>query len=51
MTRIAIVAPSARLRASLAAALRASPEFEVVRVTASDADVPSSVEVILVDPQ
>jgi DNA-binding NarL/FixJ family response regulator len=48
MTRIAIVAPSARLRASLAAALRASPEFEVVGVTASDADVPSSVEVILV---
>ena len=48
MTRIAIVAPSARLRASLAAALRASPEFEVVGVTASDADVSSSVEVILV---
>jgi DNA-binding NarL/FixJ family response regulator len=48
MTRIAIVAPSARLRASLAAALRASPEFEVVGVTASDADVPSSVDVILV---
>src|SRR6202162_1806765 len=48
MTRIAIVAPSARLRASLAAALRASPEFEVVGGTASDADVPSSVEVILV---
>ena len=48
MTRIAIVAPSARLRASLAAALRASPEFEVVGVTASDANVPSSVEVVLV---
>jgi DNA-binding NarL/FixJ family response regulator len=48
MTRIAIVAPSARLRASLAAALRASPEFEVVGVTASDANVPSSVDVILV---
>ena len=48
MTRIAIVAPSARLRASLAAALRASPEFEVVGVAASDADVQSSVDVILV---
>ena len=48
MTRITIVAPSARLRASLAAALRASPEFEVVGVTASDANVPSSVDVILV---
>lgn len=48
MTRIAIVASSARLRASLAAALRASPEFEVVGVTASDANVPSSVDVILV---
>jgi DNA-binding NarL/FixJ family response regulator len=48
MTRIAIVAPSARLRASLAAALRASPDFEVVGVTASDANVPSSVEVVLV---
>src|ERR1700693_5622951 len=47
MTRIAIVAPSARLRASLAAALRASPEFEVVGVTASDTNVPSSVDVIL----
>ena len=48
MTRIAIVASSARLRASLAAALRASPEFEVIGATASDANVPSSAEVILV---
>lgn len=48
MTRIAIVASSARLRASLAAALRASPEFEIVGVTASDANVPSSVDVVLV---
>jgi two-component system nitrate/nitrite response regulator NarL len=48
MTRIAIVASSARLRASLAAALRASPEFEVVGATASDANVPSSANVILV---
>jgi len=48
MTRIAIVAPSARLRASLAAALRASPEFEVIGVTASDTNVASPVDVILV---
>lgn len=48
MTRIAIVAPSARLRASLAAALRASPEFEVVGVAASDSNVPTSVDVVLV---
>ncbi|MDP9201270.1 MAG: response regulator transcription factor [Gemmatimonadota bacterium] len=48
MTRIAIVAPSARLRASLATALRASPEFEVVGVTASDSNVPPSADVILV---
>jgi DNA-binding CsgD family transcriptional regulator len=48
MTRIAIVAPSARLRASLAAALRASPEFEVVGVAASDSNVPTAVDVVLV---
>lgn len=48
MTRIAIVAPSARLRASLAAALRASAEFEVVGVAASDSNVPPSADVILV---
>jgi DNA-binding NarL/FixJ family response regulator len=48
MTRIAIVAPSARLRASLAAALRASPEFEVIGVAVSDTNVPSSVDVVLV---
>lgn len=48
MTRIAIVAPSAKLRASLATALRASPAFEVVAVTASDANVPSSADVVLV---
>jgi DNA-binding NarL/FixJ family response regulator len=47
MTRIAIVAPSAALRASLAAALQASPEFEVVAVTGSDTNVPS-VDVVLV---
>jgi DNA-binding NarL/FixJ family response regulator len=48
MTRIVIVSPSARLRGSLAAALRASPAFEVVGVAASDANLPSSADVILV---
>ena len=48
MTRIVIVSPSARLRASLTAALRASPAFEVVGVAASDANLPSSADVILV---
>ena len=48
MMRIAIVSPSAELRASLAAALRASPAFEVVGVAASDANVPASADVILV---
>lgn len=48
MTRIAIVAPSEALRASLAAALRANPSFEVVGVAASEDDVPSSADVVLV---
>jgi DNA-binding NarL/FixJ family response regulator len=48
MTRVAIVSPSARLRASLAAALRASPSFEVVAVAASDSNLPLSAEVVLV---
>ena len=48
MTRVAIVSPSSRLRASLAAALRASPEFEVVAVAASDSHLPPSAEVVLV---
>jgi two-component system nitrate/nitrite response regulator NarL len=48
VTRIAIVSPSARLRASLAAALRASPAFEVVAVAASDSNLPRSADVILV---
>lgn len=48
MTRVAIVSPSSRLRASLAAALRASPAFEVVAVTASDSNLPPSAEVVLV---
>ena len=48
MTRVAIVSPSSRLRASLAAALRASPAFEVVAVEASDSNIPLSAEVVLV---
>ncbi len=48
MTRIAIVASSEKLRSSLAAALRASDEFEVVGVSASSAAVPPSADIILV---
>ena len=48
MTRVAIVASSEKLRASLAAALRASEEFEVVGVAASSAGVPPTADVILV---
>ena len=48
MTRVAIVSSSSKLRASLAAALRASPAFEVVAVEASDSNIPPSAEVVLV---
>ncbi|HKC80247.1 MAG TPA: helix-turn-helix transcriptional regulator, partial [Gemmatimonadaceae bacterium] len=48
MTRVAIVSPSSRLRASLAAALRASPAFDVVAVAASDSNLPLSAEVVVV---
>ena len=48
MTRIAIVAASEKLRSALAAALRASDEFEVVGVSASSAAVPPSADIILV---
>ena len=48
MTRIAIVAVSAELRAALAAALRNSPAFEVVAVGASVEDVAPSVDLVLV---
>jgi DNA-binding NarL/FixJ family response regulator len=47
MTRIAIVAASEKLRSSLAAALRASEEFEVVGVAASSAGVPPSADIVL----
>ncbi|HEV7838658.1 MAG TPA: LuxR C-terminal-related transcriptional regulator [Gemmatimonadaceae bacterium] len=48
MTRIAIVSPSAELRAALTAALRESPAFEVVGVAASDAELTASADVVLV---
>lgn len=48
MTRIAIVADSEELRASLAAALRNDPAFQVVSVAATTDDLPSSAEVVLV---
>ena len=47
MTRIAIVASSEKLRSALAAALRASEEFEVVGVGTSSEGVPPSADVIL----
>jgi two-component system nitrate/nitrite response regulator NarL len=47
MTRIAIVAASEKLRSSLAAALRASEEFEVVGVAASSAGLPPSADIVL----
>lgn len=47
MTRIAVVAPSEKLRASLAAALRSNPDFELVGMGASSAEIPPSAEVVL----
>jgi DNA-binding CsgD family transcriptional regulator len=49
VTRIAIVAASEELRASLAAALRdANPEFEVVAMAATEDDVPPIADVVLI---
>ena len=48
MTRIAIVATSEKLRAALAAALRTNPEFELVGVGATSAEVPPSADVVLI---
>ena len=48
MTRVAIVAPSEKLRASLAAALRTNPEFEVIGASATSADLPPSADIVLV---
>lgn len=48
MTRVAIVAATDKLRASLAAALRSSEEFEIVGVTNSSADIPPETELVVV---
>lgn len=48
MTRVAILAPSEKLRASLAAALRSNPEFELVGVGATSAEVPPSADLVLI---
>jgi DNA-binding NarL/FixJ family response regulator len=48
MTRVAIVAPTEKLRASLAAALRSSEDFEIVGVADSSANVPADTELVLV---
>jgi len=48
MTRVAVVAPTEKLRASLAAALRSSEEFEIVGVASSSADVPPDAELVVV---
>lgn len=48
MTRVAIVAPTQKLRASLAAALRSSEEFEIVGVAESSVNVPPDTELVLI---
>jgi DNA-binding CsgD family transcriptional regulator len=48
MTRVAIVAPTEKLRASLAAALRSSEEFEIVGVANSSANIPVDTELIVI---
>ena len=48
MTRVAIVAPTEKLRASLAAALRSSEAFEIVAVAGSSAELPHDAELVLV---
>ena len=48
MTRVAIVAPTEKLRNSIAAALRSSEEFEIVGVADSSAKVPPNAELVLV---
>jgi len=48
MTRVAVVAESEDVRAALAAALRASPAFEVVDAGAAVADVAGDVELVIV---
>ena len=48
MTRVAIVAPTEKLRASLAAALRSSEEFEIVGVATSSAELPADTELVVI---
>jgi|ERR1043165_2343513 len=48
MTRVTIVAPTEKLRASLAAALRSSEEFEIVGVATSSAEVPANTELVVI---
>src|SRR5690242_16872439 len=48
MTRIAIIAPTEKLRTSLAAAPRSSEEFEIVGVADSSSNVPPDTELVLV---
>ncbi len=48
MTRVVVVASSDRLRAQLAAALRADTAFDVVDAVASEQDVPETTDVVLV---
>ena len=47
MTRVAILAPTEKLRNSIAAALRSSEEFEIVGVADSRAKVPPETELVL----
>jgi two-component system nitrate/nitrite response regulator NarL len=48
MTRVAVVAESEDVRAALAAALRASPAFDVVDAGAAMADVAGDIELVVV---
>ena len=48
MTRVAVVAESEDVRAALAAALRASPAFEVVDAGAAVADIAADAELVIV---
>jgi DNA-binding CsgD family transcriptional regulator len=48
MTRVAVVADSEDVRAALAAALRASPAFEVVDAGAAVADVAGDIDLVIV---
>jgi DNA-binding NarL/FixJ family response regulator len=48
MTRVAIVAPTEKLRAALAAALRSSEEFEIVGAATSSAELPADTELVVI---